>query len=47
MVKPDKKLKRREGPESNVIKVPFEKAVDILLSTPPKKKPTRKKKPNR
>jgi len=47
MVKPDKKQGRREGPESNVIKVPFEKAVDILPSTPPKKSAKRKKKSNR
>jgi hypothetical protein len=38
---------QRVGPRSNKISVPFNKAVDILLSTPPKKKLGRKKKPSK
>jgi hypothetical protein len=43
-MKARKQQTKREGPQSNRIALPFEKAVEGLLQVKPKKKPAKRKK---
>jgi len=47
-MKANSRRAKREGPQTNRILLPFEKAIEGLLSVKPKKKPAeKKKKPNK